>query len=283
MFCLSTGTPGLRDIPQTNESDERKQYVGKIKKMGEMYSRFIPQRKEPDLFARPRRHPAVDIPGSRTWAVSNQVPQAQDGDRVTETVTVDAHDLFSQLSTSVYLGRREPRRGLLDSIQNVSEGTIRVWRNWLSEQCETKTFSDGTPVTIHHDSSSKRDRKEPLVSLSDTLEDPRKDGSILWVNTRDDNVGIKFKVKEKKWRRTTAMPILFESDVEVAVSYEVEFEGRSSMKHRRLIGYASADATNPVTEILVRTAHLLFTLEEAQQQMANDGGRAIVFGSYVAI
>ncbi|KAI7306401.1 hypothetical protein KC315_g14266 [Hortaea werneckii] len=262
MFCLSTGTPGLRDIPQTNESDEREQYVGKIKKMGEMYSRFRPQRKEPDLFARPRRHPAVDIPGSRTWAVSNQVPQAQDGDRVTETVTVDAHDLFSQLSTSVYLGRREPRRGLLDSIQNVSEGTIRVWRNWLSEQCETKTFSDGTPVTVHHDSSSKRDRKELMVpgSLSDTLEDPRKDGSILWVNTRDDNVGIKFKVKEKKWRRTTAMPILFESDVEVAVSYEVEFE-----------------------EILVRTAHLLFTLEEAQQQMANDGGRAIVFGSYVAI
>ena len=250
-----------------------------------MYSHFRPQRKEPDLFARPRRHPAVDIPGSRTWAVSNQVPQAQDNERVTETVTVDAHDLFSQLSTSVYLGRREPRRGLLDSIQNVSEGTIRVWRNWLSEQCETKTFSDGTPVTVHHDSSSKRDRKEPVVpsDLSDTLEDPRKDGSILWVNTRDDNVGTKFKVKEKKWRRTTAMPILFESDVEVAVSYEVEFEGRSSMKHRRLIGYASADATNPVTEILVRTAHLLFTLEEAQQQMANDGGRAIVFGSYVAI
>ena len=280
MFCLSTGTPGLREIPQTNESDEREQYVGKIKKMGEMYSRFKPQRKEPDLFARPRRHPAVDIPGSRTWAVSNQVPQAQDGDRVTETVTVDAHDLFSQLSTSVYLGRREPRRGLLDSIQNVSEGTIRVWRNWLSEQCETKTFSDGTPVTVHHDSSSKRDRKEPLVSLSDTLEDPRKDVSILWVNTRDDSVGIKFKVKEKKWRRTTAMPILFESDVEVAVSYEVEFEGKSSMKHRHL---TLTDTTNLVTEILVRTAHLLFTLEEAQQQMANDGGRAIVFGSYIAI
>lgn len=117
-------------------------------------------------------------------------------------------------------------------------------------------------------------------SLSDTSEDPRKDGSILWVNTRDDNVGIKFKVKEKKWRRTTAMPILFESDVEVAVSYEVEFEGSSSMKRCHL---TLADATNLVTEILVRTAHLLFTLEEAQQQMANDGGRAIVFGSYIAI
>lgn len=282
MFCLSTGTPGLCDIPQANELDGKEQHVGRIKKMGEMYSRFRPQRKEPDLFARPRRHPAVDIPGSRTWAVSNQVPQAQDGDRVTETVTVDAHDLFSQLSTSVYLGRREPRRGLLDSIQNVSEGTIRVWRNWLSDQCETKTFSDGTPVTVHHGSSSNRDRKEPMVpgSLSDTSEDPRKDGSILWVNTRDDNVGIKFKVKEKKWRRTTAMPILFESDVEVAVSYEVEFEGSSSMKRCHL---TLADATNLVTEILVRTAHLLFTLEEAQQQMANDGGRAIVFGSYIAI
>ena len=205
--------------------------------MGEMYSHFRPQREEPDSFARPRRHPAVDIPGSRTWAVSNQVPQAQDNDRVTETVTVDAHDLFSQLSTSVYLGRREPRRGLLDSIQNVSEGTIRVWRNWLSEQCETKTFSDGTPVTVHHDSSSQRDKKESMGrgNVSDPKEDPRRDKSILWINTRDDNIGIKFKVKEKKWRRTTAMPILFESDVEVAVSYEVEFEGRFSVQYCHLI------------------------------------------------
>lgn len=285
MFCLSTGTPSLCDIPQTNESDGREQHIGRIKKMGEMYSHFRPQRKEPDSFARPRRHPAVDIPGSRTWAVSNQVPQAQDNDRVTETVTVDAHDLFSQLSTSVYLGRREPRRGLLDSIQNVSEGTIRVWRNWLSEQCETKTFSDGTPVTVHHDSSSQRDRKEPMMSgdVSHTKEDPKRDKSILWINTRDDNIGIKFKVKEKKWRRTTAMPILFESDVEVAVSYEVEFEGRFSVQCCSVIEYALADTTNLFTEILVRTAHLLFTLEEAKQQMANDGGRAIVFGSYVAI
>lgn len=119
--------------------------------------------------------------------------------------------------------------------------------------------------------------------VSHTKEDPKRDKSILWINTRDDNIGIKFKVKEKKWRRTTAMPILFESDVEVAVSYEVEFEGRFSVQCCSVIEYALADTTNLFTEILVRTAHLLFTLEEAKQQMANDGGRAIVFGSYVAI
>lgn len=236
MFCVSLGTPGLGDLLKDEDGGEGMQCVGKVKRMGELYSRFRPQRKEPDMLA-PARHPAGDVPGSRTWAVSNQVPQATDGDKVTEIVTVDAQDLFSQLTTLAYLGKREPRRGLLSSMLEVCEGTIRVWRNWLSEQCETKKFTDGTPVAIHHETPDshktlgKGDSK--VEDVAGKFYDPVKNNSVLWINTRDNSVGVKFRVKEKKWRRTVEMPILFESDVEVAVSYEVEFEGTCRALSRR--------------------------------------------------
>ena len=210
-------------------TDGEEHCIGKVRRMGELYSRFRPQRHEPDASIRTPRHPAMDVPGSRTWAVSNQVPQAHDSDRVTETVTVDAQDLFTQLTTSAYLAKREPRRGLLSSILDVSDGIIRIWRNWLSEQCETKKFSDGTSVTVHHalsgSSSSVRQSDSSPADLGKSFTDPKKEPSVLWINTRSEIIGVKFRVKEKKWRRTAQMPILFESDVEVAVSYEVEFEG----------------------------------------------------------
>lgn len=207
--------------------DDESSYVGQVRRVGSLYSRFRPQRKEPD-FKVARRHPAGDIPGSRTHPTSNPTPDENaEGDRgvVSETVTVDAHDLFSQLTTQAYLGKREMTRGLLMSIQEVCEGTIRVWRDWLSRQCESKKWTDGDTVVVHHDvSSSPTAARGTARSDSVTgFADPTKDPSILWVNTRDESVGIRFRIKEQQWRR--ANPILYTSDVEVAVSYQVEFEG----------------------------------------------------------
>lgn len=114
---------------------------------------------------------------------------------------------------------------MLLSVQEVSEGTIRVWRKWLADQCESKKWTDGENIVVHHDMSSSPSFSKNNAIADGVAEhhDPRKDPSILWINTRDDNVGIKFRVKERKWRR--ANPILFTSDIEVAASYEVEFEG----------------------------------------------------------
>jgi len=36
-------------------------------------------------------------------------------------------------------------------------------------------------------------------------------------------------------------------------------------------------------EVFVRTMHLLLKLEEAQQQINNSSGKAIVFGSYAGL
>ena len=158
-------------------------------------------------------------------AAVNSIARLSAEEIVTESVTVDAHDLFSQLTTQAYLGKRESTRGFLFSIQEVSEGTIRVWRDWLARQCESKKWTDGDTVIVHHDTpvvpavGKGKGRSDSVTGYEDPTKDPR----ILWVNTRDDNVGIRFRVLERTWKRDR--PLLYSSDVEVAVSYQVEFEG----------------------------------------------------------
>lgn len=144
-----------------------------------------------------------------------------------DTVTVDAQDLFSQLVTVAYLGKRETRKGLLLSIHEVGEGTIRVWRDWLSKQCESRTFSDHSTVAVHHGRRSSLTVGNSTTPGSNPTKaaDPTKDPNILWVNSGDHNVGIRFRVKSQRQRSNT-MPLLYSSDVEVAVSYIVQFEGK---------------------------------------------------------
>ena len=192
-FCTSIGTDGLQEMAVEDEAEVM--CVGKVRKLGEMYSRFRPQRNEPD-FRIPMRHPAGDIPGSRTHPDANVVAgssQSPDNDVVSEMVTVDAQDLFTQLTTLVYLGKREPRRGMLFSIQEVSEGTIRVWRKWLADQCETKRWTDGEVVPVHHvrlGATTSSDGEAREGGTTSFLQ-PTKDPSILWTHTLDYNVGIK--------------------------------------------------------------------------------------------
>ncbi|KAK3068593.1 hypothetical protein LTR53_013719 [Teratosphaeriaceae sp. CCFEE 6253] len=258
-FCTSLGTDGLPELLSFINGDEPE--LKNLQKAGSLYSRFRPLRREPDIRAA-AMYPPGDIPGSRSFqrAVAAVSSILDPEDKVFDTVTVDAHDLFSQLTTLTYLGKREMTRDFLLSIHDISEGTIRVWRDWLSRQCESKKWTDGDTVVVQHDTPTApttgkgKGRSGSIVGHSD----PTKDPSILWVNTRDDNVGIKFRVRERKWQR--AKPVLFSSEVEVAVSYEVEFE-----------------------EVLIRTTHLLLQLEEAEQQMNNSSGKAIVFGSYAGL
>ena len=47
--------------------------------------------------------------------------------------------------------------------------------------------------------------------------------SILWIGP-DRHVGVKLRVTRRTWKRDT--PILFQSDDEVAVSYQIEYEGK---------------------------------------------------------
>lgn len=206
------------------DTKDEDHYVGQVKRLGNLFTRCRPESNEPEFRVK-QRHPAGDVPGSRTYQDTTIRPATRDEDNVVrDTVSVDAHELFSQLTTVAYLGRRESTRGLLCSLQEVAEGTIRVWRDWLSRHCESRSFTDHSTIVINHGNESADKLKARSDSVAEAC-DPTKDPQVLWINTRGEDVGIKFKVKRQK-QRATNLPLLYSSDIEIAVSYVIEFEGK---------------------------------------------------------
>jgi hypothetical protein len=113
-------------------------------------------------------------------------------------ISLDEFEPFSQLCTMVNLVKVAPNSNRLISAINVEEGIVRVWRNWLRQHSGRKQ--------------------------SDVLhETPKDDDCVLWVDNRE-NVGLKLRVKEKRWNRQA--PILVHEDEETAITYEVEIEGK---------------------------------------------------------
>jgi hypothetical protein len=225
LYCTPLGTEGLDGL--LSEIKDEQKYIGQIKECGSLFTRFRPESNEPELRVK-QRHPAGDVPGSRTWSDTTLQPTNHDKDNtVRDTINVDAHELFSQLTTVAYLGRRETTRGLLCSLQEVAEGTIRVWRDWLSRHCESRSFTDKSTVVIQHGNEAAEQQKARSDSVISPC--PTKDPQVLWINTRGEDVGIKFKVKRQQ-QRATNLPLMYSSDIELAVSYVIEFEG----EHRRV-------------------------------------------------
>lgn len=225
VFCKTIGTDHLEEL--SNDIKETGGSIGQIGRLGQIYTRFRPVNKEPDFRQVPRPHPAGDIPGSNTYMTPEDLAKAWQGDgndTVSRTIHIDASFLFSQLETLVYLGKLGSR-GLLVKCVETCEGVIRVRREWLARRCESKRWTDGEPIAIHHDEPSSPTSKGKARSDSvASVIDPRNDPNILWVNnTRGEDVGIKFRVKEQKWRREN--PVLFADEIEVPVSYRVELEG----------------------------------------------------------
>ncbi|KAG9553319.1 hypothetical protein KCU61_g6033, partial [Aureobasidium melanogenum] len=213
LFCTSLGTSLLDE--KSLESIPNSAKIGHLGKA--VYSKFRPQHQE---VRRPSiKHPAGDIPGSRTHPSSADpsihVHNAE-SNLVSQQVSLDADELFTQLIATLMLVKPGPRPDTILTAVEVCEGTIRVWRDWLVKQ--NKANIDST-------------------SSCSQADDP----SILWVNTADHAVGVKFRVKERKWKRD--VPVLISADEEVAVSYTVDLE-----------------------EVVLRTSHLLFMVEESLRE-----------------
>ncbi|KAH0293265.1 hypothetical protein M436DRAFT_72099 [Aureobasidium namibiae CBS 147.97] len=213
LFCTSLGTSGLDDESLKSLPDSAR--IGHLGKA--VYSRFRPQHQE---IRRPSlKHPAGDIPGSRTHP-SSADPSIHvhntESNLVSQQVSLDADELFTQLIATLMLVKPGPRPDTILTAVEVSEGTIRVWRDWLAKQTN--------------------------AGVNSTSSTPPSEPSILWVtNTANNAVGVKFRVKERKWKRDN--PVLFSSEEEIAVSYTVDLE-----------------------EVVLRTSHLLFMVEESLRE-----------------
>jgi len=228
MYCTHLGTDGLQDALEYPPGDE----VGKLAYLFSRYSRFLPSKKEEERLVQTR---PGDIPGSRTHP-SSAPPTRRlgTGPLEVEQVSIDAHEVFSQRCVASYMAKMSARRAVIQSLVDVSDGQIRIFRDWLSKQV-TESAAPRVTNDIH----------------------PSEDSSVLWVNNSGNSVGIKFRVRNSGARRDN--PILFSSEEEVAVSYNLEIE-----------------------EFIIKTTYLLLKIEQSivnQHNNAAGNTRAIVFGT----
>lgn len=248
LFCTSLGTDGLEDALDFGGQQE----VGRVTHLGSLYSRFQPQRKETET-PTTRWVRAGDIPGSRTYpvhAAPGESSARKSGILVTETVSLDSHELFSQLCCVANLVKLGPRRFITSMVTPpISDGMIRVWRDWLARQV-----------------NGEQRLEAKLAS------DPRKDPSVLWVNNAPPNaVGIKCRTRECRWRQDN--PVLISSEEDVAVSYDLDFEGKSSSRLLLLLSLTRS-------ELVINTIYLLLRIEESMQKQDHISSKAIVFGAF---
>jgi hypothetical protein len=212
LICDYIGTDGLSH-GFDGEADLYKgvERAGRLGKLSGIYSHFRPVGPDEDRRPRRQRHPAGDVPGYPN--VNNTFPAAapqNEAEVPSQIVSLESHELFSQLCTIANLVKAVPNVGFLLSCITIGEGVIRIWRDWLAERAVLPRpkgkSSLGTPSMSAASEASSFDERE----------------RILWLDNGY-NVGIRLRVIE---REDLGTPILMRLDEDPHVAYSIEFEGR---------------------------------------------------------
>ena len=205
LFCDYLGTPGLSsEIEGQGLVYDDSDHFGRLGKLGGLFSRFCPVRTE--LKQRTSRHPAggeFTEPPGQDELLPDQSPaeDTESKDRMLRNINLDSGESFSQLCVKTHLVSPGPRSGVFGSLVTVSDGLVRIWRDWLSERAAASNGAISKPT--NEEESHLR---------------------TLWLDNRR-NVGLQVQVKERTWRRTA--PILLHRDEGPAICYGMECEGES--------------------------------------------------------
>jgi len=218
LYCTPIGTQGLEDVlePRASDLSPKESMIGRLGELRSLYTRFRARRRL-SQWSQPR-HPAGDIPGSRTHpSSSSNDPQMRawksDDDLVKQILSLDAHELFTQLCAQINLAKAGPKPGIFLSFVEVENGILRVWRDWMGRMDARRDSG----IELSPNDGANQAAQEPSGTSNE---------SILWIGP-DRHVGVKLRVTRRTWKRDT--PILFQSDEEIAVSYEIEYEGRFAL------------------------------------------------------
>jgi hypothetical protein len=235
LFCIYLGTPGLSPTHEGegslyDVSTDGQRYA----KLGQVYSRFRPERPDVEGNMPKRPYPAGGS-GSQTDSGSTSQPVYANGgdggnEKVEHVINMDSHELFSQFCTIANLVKVGPRRGVFLSLVNVEDKVMRVWREWLEararasrEEEKKKNFKrmqrEGESSTTI-DAAADDDRDVAGELEPDVSADP----SMIWTDHRR-NVGLLVSIRNRKWRPRDVGPILISADEEQPVSYSLEIRG----------------------------------------------------------
>ncbi|MCJ1386527.1 hypothetical protein MMC17_009653 [Xylographa soralifera] len=257
LFCDYLGTPGLSSVKKgegTAYNDNKS--VGDLRKLGDLYSRFRPIKPEVEhrvfhsrTTGNIARHPGTSTLQSSQHDMSSSEPEAP----VSHLLNLDPHELFSQLCVVTNLVQLGPRRGVFYAFVNVVDGVVRIWREWLAHRAEADSEKAGE---IPQRYSDEKDNFKEQITAPAIIKDVDAGARTLWVDNHK-NVGIRLRIKQRSCRRD--VPVILHSDEDLAVSYVMEYE-----------------------ELLIRTNHLLLTLERMLLEQNNPASKAMIFGSFAS-
>lgn len=213
-FCTYRGTDGLKRYNEIDPSDKN---VGRLGEMYNMYSRYRPHRRDLEAGGRRVKPRPGDVPGSRTFP--GTVQDRYEGETVKQTLSLESHELFTQLVAQTNLVKIGSRN-LFTNFVDIEEGVLRVWREWLKDVSARCIAAEGTTQDeVVEEVGKGKEVVREVVEEESNLEDPR----ILWVTPRKDS-GIRFNARERKLRRNA--PILICTDEDLPVTYEIEYDGK---------------------------------------------------------
>ncbi|CZR55779.1 uncharacterized protein PAC_05667 [Phialocephala subalpina] len=181
--CEYLGTDALEEEGCANEKDQ----CGSLGQLRGLYSHFRPVQPEGD-----RKVWTPRPSGGWLQATLNEMVGEKQG-LVCQDVDLESYELFCQLQSVVNVVRPGPKTGYFSSTTKISEGLMRVWRDWLSE------------------------RSQKLASESSEEHNKR----LLWSSVKED-IGLRLRVVE---RRDLRPPLLRgRGDEDPQVGYTLQYE-----------------------------------------------------------
>lgn len=211
LFCEYLGTDGLSNEVEGEGSlyDDVKN-CGRLGKLSSLYSHFKPIIPEENKVK--RSHPAGSTPS--TWYPGDSAPIVPTDSVPCCTMSLESHELFSQLVVITNMVKVGPKRGLFLSSVTIGEDVIRIWRKWLFDQVNDSASSVNASSSVFMAES---------FSANGRL-DENKTG-FLWVD-KGKTVGLRFRVFEQKDVRNR--PILLGIDEDPPVTCTLHYEGKKN-------------------------------------------------------
>ncbi|KAL2164796.1 hypothetical protein VTH06DRAFT_92 [Thermothelomyces fergusii] len=153
-------------------------------------------------------------------------------------VFLDDDESFSQLCATTNIVQLGPKPGLFRSHANISDGVLRVWRDWLGARARAAAaWGGGEGGGRGAEATGDNGEDHEVV--------------VLWADPYR-NVGVRFRVTEKDIRGQHPVPVA--NDDQRLVAYRLEFE-----------------------ELLVRSTTLLVMAEKSEMQEFSPESKAVVY------
>lgn len=186
---------------------------GRLAKLGELYSRFRPEKPSVEGTIPRRAFPAGGTPSQTNGGISSQPVYANAGDggseKIIHSLNFDGGELFTQFCANASLVTLGPRRGVfLNTVHMVKDRAwMRVWKEWLQNRADDLK-------------SEEEAQLKQVASVSELEPSMGADKTILWQDHRR-NIGLRVAVKDVQ-RRSAATSA--DAD-DLPASFTIEIKG----------------------------------------------------------